>query len=133
MTLLQGTVQSGAGQGARFVSLEWVRTAVRRLLGFDPYPGTLNLWLLDHNMALEWREIRKNEGLLLAPPPPEQCGGRLIPIIVAPNTAAAVIVPDITRYGDEVLEIIAPVHLRSCLGLRDNDRLTLTYAGAEER
>jgi CTP-dependent riboflavin kinase len=42
---------------------------------------------------------------------------------VAPDVDAAVIVPDVTRYGEDLLELIAAVHLRSLLGLRDGDRV----------
>jgi riboflavin kinase, archaea type len=126
MTVLQGIVVSGVGQGARFVRLDWVRSAIRRSLGFDPYPGTLNVRLVDSDVLLRWRQTSKQGALLLlTPPPPEPCGGRLVPITVARDIPAAVIVPDVTRYGDDVLEVIAAVYLRSCLGLQDGDLLTL--------
>lgn len=107
------------------MSVEWVRRAIRRSLGFDSYPGTLNVRLVDAGMLLRWRELSKEGALLLTPPPLEPCGGRLVPITVAREIPAAVIVPDVTRYGDDVLEVIAAVHLRSCLGLQDGDVLTL--------
>ena len=125
VVVLQGKVESGVGHGARFVSLEWVRDAVRRAVGFDPYPGTLNLRLSDSDMLARWREARTRVALRLAPPSPEQCGGRLVPVLVTPDVPACVIVPDITRYGDDVLELVASVHLRSRLRLRDDDLLTL--------
>ena len=130
MTVLHAVVAPGVGQGARFIGLDWVRGAICQSLGFDPYPGTLNLRLLDGDTLHRWREIRKHGGRLLTPPPGERCGGRLIPISVTPGIAAAVIIPDVTRYGDDVLEVVAAVHLRSRLGLRDDDRLTLTHAEA---
>ena len=125
MTLLRGTVESGVGEGMRFMSLGWVRVGVRQALGFDPYPGTLNLRLPDAEALGRWREIRAKNGRPLPPPPSESCGGRLVPVTVATAIPAAVIVPDITRYGDDVLEIIAAVHLRSHLGLQDNDPVLL--------
>lgn len=125
MLALQGKVESGAGEGAHFMRLEWVRDAVRRAGGFDPYPGTLNLRLSDADMLLRWREVRNGPALRLAPPSPDQCGGHLIPVVVTPEIPAGIIVPDITRYGDDVLEVVASVHLRSRLRLKDHDLLTL--------
>jgi CTP-dependent riboflavin kinase len=125
MTMLRGIVASGVGQGARFMSLAWVGSAVHQWLGFDPYPGTLNVRLVDADMLVRWRKMSKEGALLLTPPAAEQCGGRLIPITLARNIPAAVIVPDVTRYGDHVLEVVAAVHLRSRLGLQDGDLLTL--------
>ena len=127
VTSLNGVVASGLGQGAYFMSLHWVRDAVRRLIGFTPYPGTLNV-RLDADMVGVWRRIQDG-AIVLAPPPPEPCGGRLFPVTVAPDVEAAVIVPDVTRYGDDLLELIAPVHLRSRLGLLDGDSVTLQIRG----
>lgn len=128
MTSLQGMVVSGVGQGARFMALEWVRRAVRDAVGFDPYPGTLNVRLADSETVGRWRGIRDRAPLILSPPAADVCGGRLVPIVVASDVPAAVVVPDITRYGEDVLEVVAAVHLRNRLGLRDGDRVTLTDA-----
>ena len=126
MIVLSGIVASGVGQGAYFMGLAWVSGAVRGALGFDPYPGTLNVRLADPEVLERWRGVSKQRALILAPPAPEACGGRLVPVTLARDIAAAVIVPDVTRYGDDVLEVIAPVHLRSRLGLEDGDVLELT-------
>ena len=115
---------SGLGQGAYFMSLPWVRDAVSRLIGFTPYPGTLNV-RLDADAVTVWRRIAEGRAVVLVPPPPEICGARLFPLMVAPDVEAAVIVPDVTRYGDDLLELVAAIHLRSLLGLRDHDRVTL--------
>lgn len=125
MLVLHGTVQSGVGEGARFMSLDWVREAVRDAVGFDPYPGTLNVRLADGEALRRWREIRQAAGLRLQQPPTAPCGGRLFPVVVA-NVQAAVVVPDVTRYGDEILEVIAAVHLKGRLGLRDGDGVALS-------
>jgi riboflavin kinase, archaea type len=124
VTSLSGLVTSGLGQGAFFMSLPWVKEAVRRVIGVTPYPGTLNV-SLDVESVGAWQRIRQGPSLVLAPPPTEACGARLFPLVVAPDVEAAVIVPDVTRYGDDVLELIAAVHLRSRLGLGDHDRVTL--------
>jgi riboflavin kinase len=121
---LDGVVTSGLGQGACFMGLPWVRDAVSRLVGFTPYPGTLNL-RLDPDTVAVWRQIQGGHALALAPPPPETCGARLFPAVVGSDVAAAIIVPDVTRYGDDLIELIAADHLRSRLGLRDHDRVKL--------
>jgi riboflavin kinase len=121
---LDGVVTSGLGQGAYFMSLAWVQDGVRRLIGFTPYPGTLNVQL-DTEMVAVWRAIRDGHSIVLAPPPSEPCGARLVPVVVAPDVEAAVIVPDVTRYGEDLLELIAAVHVRSRLGLHDRSPVTL--------
>lgn len=125
MIALEGVVTTGLGQGARFMAIPWVRDAVRFLVGFDPYPGTLNVKLADPDMIAAWRQLQDGPALRLAPPSPEACGARLFRVTVAPGVEAAIIVPDVTGHGEATLELIAPVHVRNHLGLRDDDRVTL--------
>lgn len=94
---------------------------MRDVAGFDPYPGTLNVRLADAADLDRWRTVRDQAALPVTPPRPEDCGGRLVPVRLGAETHAAVVIPDITRYEDDVLEIIAADHLRTCLGLRDDD------------
>src|SRR5208337_4812172 len=42
---LEGTVFTGLGEGAYYISKEHYRKQFAEKLGFDPYPGTLNLKL----------------------------------------------------------------------------------------
>jgi riboflavin kinase len=123
---LEGTVLSGVNEGAFFVGLGWVQDAIQGIAGFAPYPGTLNVRLLDTDALVRWRAIRKTAGVPLTPPDPRSCGGRVLPALVEARIRAAVVIPDVTRYEDAVLEVIAPVHLRTLLGLRDGDRIRLT-------
>ncbi|MFA4936532.1 MAG: DUF120 domain-containing protein, partial [Candidatus Methanoperedens sp.] len=41
--VLSGKVITGLGEGQYYISLEGYRTQFREKLGFDPYPGTLNI------------------------------------------------------------------------------------------
>jgi riboflavin kinase, archaea type len=124
MISLRGSVTAGLGQGAQFMSVPWVRDAVRRLVGFTPYPGTLNV-TLDPDMTSEWERMRDGRAVVLAPPTGQTCGAVLVSVVVAPDVEAAVIVPDVTRHGKNLLELIAAVHIRSRLGLRDDDPVAL--------
>jgi len=129
---LRGTVTAGLGHGARFMGVPWVGDGVRRLLGFTPYPGTLNV-RLDDDTAAAWAALEPAWGVALSPPPPETCGARLVPVVIAPDVVAAVIVPDVTGHGRNVLEVIAPVHVRSRLALRDHDIVTLRVPNERRR
>lgn len=124
--ILRGAVEPGRGQAASFMGLDWVRRSVSDAIGFDPWPGTLNVRLLDEHLE-RWREIRRDHAMPMPLPPDQSCGGRLVPVVLSPDTPAAVIIPDLTRYGAHVLEVIAPVHLRSQRWLRNNDVVTLIW------
>ncbi|KUO93898.1 MAG: riboflavin kinase, partial [Caldivirga sp. JCHS_4] len=45
--VLRGVVTTGLGEGGYYMSLEGYRRQFTSKLGFDPYPGTLNVRLLD--------------------------------------------------------------------------------------
>ena len=126
---LRGVVMSGLGRGTTFIGLDWVRDGLRRLTGFEPYPGTLNLRLLGDDGVLAWRDARARAALTLTPPGPETCGARVVPVIIAPDIAAAIVVPDITDHPDDLVEIVAATNVRSRLGLQDGDVLTLSVPG----
>jgi riboflavin kinase len=125
VTALRGVVASGLGHGAGFLGVPWVRDGIRRLTGFDPWPGTFNVRLVDPGMLATWRRLGQGRGLRLEPPTSGECGARLFPATVAPDVGAAVIVPDVTDHAADVLEVVAPVHVRRALGLRDGDAVTL--------
>ena len=112
------------------MAIPWVRDGIRRLIGFDAYPGTLNVRLVDPDALVAWRRIREGPALRLVPPPPETCGARLFPAVVAPDVSAAIVVPDVTRYGDDTLELVAAVHVRNYFGLHDRDPVTLRMRAA---
>ncbi|MEM0320002.1 MAG: DUF120 domain-containing protein, partial [Candidatus Nezhaarchaeales archaeon] len=63
--VLTGEVFTGLGEGAYYVSLEGYRSQIVEKLGFDPYPGTLNLRLKDPP-DLYFREILSHKpGILI--------------------------------------------------------------------
>jgi CTP-dependent riboflavin kinase len=70
--------------------------------------------------------IRDEAAAWVAPPWSQDCGGRLVPVLLDEGIRGAVVIPDVTRYGDDLLEVIASVHLRTGLDLRDGDMLSLT-------
>jgi CTP-dependent riboflavin kinase len=124
VTSVHGVVTSGLGQGAAFMGLPWVQDAVAARVGFVPYPGTLNV-RLDREMVEIWRQMKNGHGVMLQTPASAPCGATLVPVELG-GVTAAVIVPDVTRHGDDLLELIAPVHVRSLLGLRDGDGVTVS-------
>ncbi len=122
---LRGTLASGLGRGATFMAIDWVRDGLARIAGFLPYPGTLNVALLAEDVAT-WRQLLGRSGTTLAPPSPDTCGARVVRAVIVPDVPAAIVVPDITAHPDHVIEVVAPTHVRTQLGVADGDMLTLT-------
>jgi riboflavin kinase len=119
---LEGTVFTGLGEGAYYISKEHYRKQFIEKLGFDPYPGTLNLKLtteydLKTNAELETYpaiEIQgfKNEdrtfGLV-----------KCYPATIGNKVKGALISALRGHYDSSVVEIIASVCLRKHLNLKD--------------
>jgi len=125
---MDGVIQSGAGKGAWFTRLDWVVEQCRRRLGFEPFPGTLNVRLVggdskhvDAFLARWDAEIVPND--------PSFCSARVKRVTVN-GIAAAVVLPaeDVRIHEKRVIEILAPCSLKEALGLSDGDVVTVTAA-----
>ncbi len=119
--VLTGTVRSGRREGAGFVALDWVARQVERKAGFRPYPGTLNLELPAGPDLDRWRAVRGRNGFELVPEDPAYCSAWCLPARVGGRIPAAVVVPRVAGYPDNLVEILAPVSLRQALALEDGD------------
>lgn len=125
---LHGKVVTGLGEGRYYLSREGYRKAFNRLLGFDPYPGTLNVEVdpLDREKVSEVKDL---DGLLV---PEFQSEGRTFgavkcfPARIRPMGApeaesgveAAAIFP-LRSHHVHVVELISPRGLRDALELVD--------------
>ena len=119
---LKGRVCSGRGAAGSFVDLPWARRQFKEKLGFDPWPGTLNLHLLRRVDISVFSDRRKG---IRVTPRKGFCAGRCFRAQVV-KVPAAVVVPDVPDYPRDLLEILAPVNLRELLGLKDGEDLKVT-------
>ena len=121
--VLQGKVFSGTGKGKCFVDLPWVRHQLENALSSSPYSGTLNIRL--KGKEIEKKIILENaQGTMVVP----QVGyypGMLFKAKIG-SLQCAVVIPLVPNYPEDLLEIIAPVYLRSILNLVDGTEVTVT-------
>lgn len=118
----KGRVTTGLGEGQYYISLEGYRKQFIDKLGFEPYPGTLNLQLKEpfarHEAAAVKIEGFKDASRTFG-------GGKCYPVMID-GVKAVVIRPDRSSYPLNLVEIIAPVNLRKKLGLKDGDEVEVT-------
>jgi riboflavin kinase len=131
--VFEGAVFSGMFQGRYYISQAGYRNQIRERLGFDPFPGTLNLRLVDDyqesRRALEGWPAVVLEGFQSED---RAFGGaRCYPLVVNGEVDGALIVADRTSYDMSVMEVIAPVNLRDRFGLEDGDLVQLAFSGIE--
>ena len=115
---LRGIVISGLNEGAYYV--EQYSENFEKILGIKPYPGTLNI-LLDECIDEVLCGVKS---LIIQPPRPG------LGIVYGyrgyiGNIEVLIVKPSITRHDCRILEVVAPVHLRSILGLKDNDSVEI--------
>lgn len=121
---LTGEVFTGMGEGAYYVSREGYKRQFIAKLGFDPYPGTLNVRLsdvgslrsrdlLDHFKGIEVEGFSNGDRTY----GPVKC----FRATINGRVEGALVMAKRTHYGKDVVEFIAPVNIRRALGLKDGD------------
>jgi len=127
-----GKVFQGLGEGAYYIGLEGYKIQFAKALGFDPYPGTLNLKLESTIQVEQKKQLRGFEGLRIEGFQRDgrtYGGARCYRATVGKGRLpAAVLVIDRTHYDDSVLEIISPTFLRGALRLKNGDQLDVDVA-----
>jgi riboflavin kinase len=123
---LEGVAFTGLGEGAYYIAIDQYRKQFIEKLGFDPYPGTLNLKLTtDYDI--------KTRSELEAYPAIEIEGFRsenrtfgsvkCYPVIIENKVKGALISALRSHYDASVIEVIAPVFLRKHLKLKDGHKV----------
>jgi riboflavin kinase len=123
---LEGIVFTGLGEGAYYISKERYRKQFIEKLGFEPYPGTLNLKLttdydvktrseLEAYPAIEIEGFKSEDRTF----GPVKC----YPVTVENKVKGALILALRSHYDASVIEVVAPVFLRKHLKLKDGHKV----------
>jgi CTP-dependent riboflavin kinase len=126
MKELRGIVVSGAGNAAFFTRLDWVREQCLQKLGFEPFPGTLNVEILPESLA-GVQSLRSQKGISIIPADPNFCKAEVIGVSIG-GIEAALVIPEAKAriHGNNTIEVIAPVKLKTTLDIEDGDTVEIT-------
>jgi len=123
---LEGILFSGLGEGAYYVNKEGYRKQFLEKLGFDPYPGTLNIKLTTDYDNKVLSELETYPAIILdgfqdesRTFGPVKC----YPAVINNRVKGAVIHAMRSHYGSSVLEIISSVYIRNALKLKDGNKV----------
>ena len=123
---IRGVIKSGLGKGARFAGLDWVTDQFEKAMGFKPFPGTLNVRVIESDLPA-LRSFFAEKDFELVPDNPTFCTAWLKKVRVNGVPAAAVFPSeDVRAHGGEVLELMSERHLKDTLGLKDGDQVSIT-------
>jgi riboflavin kinase len=123
---LEGLVFTGFGEGAYYISKDNYRMQIAERFGFEPFQGTLNLRLvsdydvktrmeLDTYPAVEIDGFKSDDrsfGLV-----------KCYPVLIENKIRGVLVIATRSHYDMSVLEVVAPVYLRSKLNLRDGNKV----------
>ncbi len=127
--VLMAEVFSGMKEGAYYMSRPGYIMGFKEVLGYIPYPGTLNLRVRGEDIS-KIREWRRRVRPKVVPGFVES--GRtfgdveVLPVLLNGSIEAHAIFPLRRHYGDDVLEVIHPESLRVKLNVKDGDIVAVT-------
>jgi riboflavin kinase len=131
---LRGAVTGGMGEGRHYITLPGYADQFRERLGYEPFPGTLNVDLTEESVRRRgemagidavpidaWEDDDRTYGAA-------SCHG--VTLVAGDDRYEEVhaIVPDRTHHDDDQLELIAPERLRDALDLDDGDTVEIRVA-----
>ena len=119
---IEGNVASGLGEGKYYIGIPGYAKQFKALLGYEPFPGTLNVRVRDSdkNRAEKLSEMKAlhvsgfSDG-------DRTYGGARCYMAEIRGIECMIIVPERTHYRSDLLEIISPVGIRKALDLKDGD------------
>ena len=121
---IKGTVTSGQGKGAYFMSLPVYKTQFEKQLNFSPFPGTLNIKISEEEIdtihridedKLKIIEGKDNFGDVL-----------LIQATLKDEVDGAIVFPKKTTHKENILEFITSKKLKETMGIKDGDSIKIT-------
>ena len=127
-SILSGTLFSGLGEGAYYISLYGYKKQFISKLGFEPYPGTLNLKISDVIHKQFFDKLSKNDGILIEGfTDKKRTYGNVkcFPCTINSNIQGSIIIIERTHHDRSVIELISPIFLRKKLKLNDGDEVSV--------
>lgn len=124
-----GQIFSGLGEGAYYISIKGYRKQFQTKLGFDPFPGTLNLRLISAVDRKIRRDLATSKGIHIdgfKDGKRTYGGAECFRAMINGKVEAALLVIERTTHDDSVLELISPVNVRKHFDLKDGDTVKVS-------
>ncbi len=125
---LEGKLVSGFGDGAYYLSQEGYERQFCEKLGFTPFPGTLNVLLAGAEDLKARTRLDSAKGIPItgfSGGERKFGGAKCFAAEINSKAQGAVIIPERSHYGSEIVELIAPKNLRKTLGLKQGSVVRL--------
>ncbi len=119
--VISGVIIRGLGEGTYFMSMQHYQKEIKKKLGFKAYPGTLNLKVdgEQFNSLKNFKQIKIN-GFKQKN---KTFGGVDCYKAKIKNINGAIIIPHTSKHKKNIIEFIAPIHLKSELKLKEGNKV----------
>jgi riboflavin kinase len=127
--IIEGEVVSGLFQGAYYISKEGYQRQIKAKLGFEAFPGTLNVRIKEEEYNKR-RKLERGPSISLNGFKDEERefgAARVYPCIINDEEEGALIVAERSSHDYSVMEIISPQYLRRKMELADGDKIKVVF------
>lgn len=124
-----GKLMAGMHEGRYYLSIPEYKRQLKTALGYEVYPGTLNLKLTNEKSLEAKRRLSTAPGIEIAgfSKNGRTLGGAKLfkAKIIRKNQSVdgAIIIPYKTHYGIEIVELVSDEYLRKKMNLKNNDEI----------
>ena len=126
---LQGTVVSGMGEGAYYMSLKGYTKQFKKKIGYVPFPGTLNIRLIKNEYIEAIHQFDALEGILIKGFSDEKRTYGWVRCFKAKlnkSIDCELIRLERTLHDKKIIELISKINLRKAAKLSDESIVTIT-------
>lgn len=125
---VRGEIVSGIGEGKYYMSLAGYKKQIKKLYGFEPYPGTLNVKLAPEEVQkrLLLRE-RRGDSIKGFEYRGRKLGGLVSYVCHFNGTSAVAIFPEKSQHGLNIIELVGPFEFRKKFALKDGEEVLLSF------
>lgn len=92
-------------------------------LSIDPYPGTLNLEIMEPESLQMVKHLKTTEGIMITPEDPSFCSARCYPVLINGLLKGAIVLPLVEVYPENKLELISDKKIKEALSVTTGDVL----------
>jgi len=120
---IRGRIVEGLREAANFTQIPWVKRQFIEKLCIEPYPGTLNLEVLDSESLQSFKTLKSKKGIEITPEDPSFCSAQCYPVLIGGRLKAAIVFPLVDGYPENKMELIASQNIKEALSLKAGDDL----------
>ncbi len=120
---IRGKIVEGLREAGNFTQIPWVKKQFMSKLSIDPYPGTLNLEIVDPESLRTFKQLKAKKGIEITPEDPSFCSAKCYPVLIDGRIKGAIVFPLVEDYPQNKMELIAPENINKALSVKTGDEL----------